>query len=303
MADFGTKTKPVILDISQVIRRVAWITGPDILMIRIFAMLRKPGTPTTRIEQPIAYNGDAFKDVIHDYRADAKPIPTVELPTINGGMMVYSLDWNNPPLKDNSANETFNIYSAVLFFNLPVLKREQQTPGETYEVKVIFPGNTKKPEPATTYYAFWNFGTLNWETAKAFPLQIPYYTSWENLAKNITDVGGNIQFWTSAAPRDQFVLINSGEGWGSHEETVQSEVNDLFQWECEAWTFKRRKEFPLDKENFLNPTDAFGWQGDEKTKGHEFFSDGAYMDSMVIPSRTVTFRVKYKTLELTATKV
>lgn len=302
MADFGTKSKPVILDISQVIRRVGWITGPNILMLRIFAMIRNTEPqPNVRLEQPIGWNGDAYVKVIHDHD-DFVPVPIITLPTVNAAMIAHSLDWNKEPLKDPSANETFDIYTALIFFNLAVIKREMVSPpmDNKYEIKVHFPGSKKKSEPFTMYIAYFNFGTLDYEVAKAYPLgALPLFFTQEQKDNNTPVLSGNIQIFPTAEARNNFITLNPG--MGSHEEVVPQEISDLFQWEIEAWTFKRRKEFPVDDEAFYIPT--FDWQGDEKTKGHKILAEGAYTDSMTLPARTITITAEFKELTLEMTKV
>jgi len=298
---FGKKERPLILDVSQLARRVQWITGPDILMLRIYCQILNPNTPTATLVQPMAYNGEVFVTAIHDYD-DHTPPPTVELPTINAAMIAHSLDWNKAPLKEPSANEGFRLFTALIFFNLRVIKREMVSPpvDNTYEIKVQLPASVRKTQPETLFIAYWNFGTLNYEAAKAFPLSIPVFYTQAMVDNNTPAISGNIQFFATSADRDFFISIQP-DPWGATEDTTNIEKSDLFQWEVEAWTFKRRKEFPVDPDDFYAPT--FEWEGDEKTKGHELIADGAYTDNMVLPARTVTIRANFKTLAMTMEKV
>lgn len=291
---FGTKEFPVILDISQLIERVAWITGPDILMVRVKAKIRTGGVITTTIEQPIAYNGDLFASAIHDHDAFV-PTPIIQLPTINKDMIAHSLDWNKPPLK--KTDEGGLTWFALLFFNLRTLNKARTPKLPDYEIKVRFQGSTKKTLPETIYWAY----------ADPFANPFEYYNDHPTTTGAIVDGFGHFstvvspKAFSTSGERNTFIGWNAGSlpPWVAFDQAITNEQNDMFQWEVEGWAFKRRKEFPVNTSDFKP---SFAWETDDKTKDYHKDSAGAFAENDVLPAYTVTIRVNLKTLKFTLTK-
>jgi hypothetical protein len=289
---FGSKERPVILDISQLIERVNWIVAKTFLVLRVDAKIRIPHTPSVSIiVSDGAYTGDAFANTINQH--DAKvPFPAISLPKISKDMFAHTIEFNkSPPIKKAEA-ETLNHYTQLIFVNLRRLKTFNGFTSDNYQIKISFPAGEHRRVATTLYYAFFNFGTLDWELAKAFPLHaIPFFYTVKERDDNTPHIGSNIQLLNDAADRALFLTLNPE--WGSHDEPDFEIKDDSFQWEVEGWTFKGRDEFPV---NLTNYTLAFD-TNDSKTKGH-----GKITTPPVAAAATVTIRVNLKTLTLELTK-
>jgi hypothetical protein len=288
---FGTKERPVILDISQLIERVNWVLGKNFLVLRINAKMRKGHTPTASvIVSDGAYTGEVFTTTINEHD-DNVPFPAISLPKISKAMFAHTIEFNkSPPLK--KADETFNDYTQLIFLNLRRLKSFRDFKDDNYQIKISFPAGVHRRSPTTLYYAFFNFGTLDWELAKAFPLHaIPFFYTVKERDDNTPHIGSNIQLLNDAADRALFLTLNPE--WGSHDEPDFEIISDAFQWEVEGWTFKGRDEFPV---NLVNYTFSFD-TNDSKTKGH-----GKITTPPIAAAATVTIRVNFKTLSLELTK-
>jgi hypothetical protein len=292
---YGTKKRPVVLDFAQILRKVEWILGPNIAMIHfdVNCQLHTPhAVPLSAIGVSLA---DVFTSTAINIHDDFLTVPTPTNP-VTPEMAAHTLAWNRAPRKPSAGSDLQYRWKAVLFLNLGRIKSFRDIQDPTFDVVVNFPASEKKTESGFIHYAYFNFGTLSFAIAKAFPLYaVPVFFTEEQRDNNTPVITGNIQLFGSVAERDHFITLQP-DPWGAQEEPATGDTFDLLDWEVKAYTYKKRKDFPLN--NDLNPTYAV----DEKQIAFQVQHDHATL-AVQIPARTVTFTINLKTLTMTSKKV
>jgi hypothetical protein len=290
---FGTRKSPATLDISQIIRKVEWATGPNVLLIH-FDVNTSLHEPRAIPVQPFAVDAisNVFNDPINIHDTHT-PTPTIVNP-MSADMTAHTLVWNRAPRKPAAGVDLVYNWKAALFLNLGKIRfLGSVTDLEHYEVVVRFPASEKKTESGVILNAFTTFGVVNdWEAAKASsPHPISDIIN-EDLSHSLV---GNILVFGNTAERAAFLARNGD--WFSHDEPATGETFDLLDWDLKAYTFKKRKDFKLKDDLSPDPSilDATFINFKEE-RAHATFA-------VQIPAFTVTLTINLKTLSMTSKKV
>jgi hypothetical protein len=294
---FGTKKSPATLDVSQIIRKVEWATGPNVLMIWVSVNVQQHEPHAIPVKafavQDIA---NIFDDPIHIHDTHT-PVPTVANP-MNADMISHTFAWNRAPRKPDGGPDKIFQWRAALFFNLGKIKSLAVVSGEhitKYEITIRFPASEKTTESSVAYYAY----------ADPFGNSFDYYQAHPTTTGAIIDAFGHTGIVTSpivfgsAAQRSEFLGFNAGSlpPWVAFDKPGTGDVWDLLDWDLKAYTFLKRKDFKLKDDLSPDPSilDATNQSATEQR-------DHSTVDHS-IPSETVTLTINLKTLAMTSKKV
>lgn len=290
--NFGTRKRPATLDFGQIIARIEWALGPSILMLHFEASSEVHPPRTIDVSAiGIGTISSVFDNPIHIHDNFNNPVPTVVNP-MSLGMVSHTLVWNRAPKKPGGGSDNVFEWKAVLFLNIGRIKTfyDIEEPDNHYDIVVRFPASEKTTETGVILYAFAD--VFGWE----------YHFSHPQVTGAIIDdhgtfgIVGTVQVFGSETARSDFLGWNSGSlpPWVAHDEPASGDVYDRFAWQLRAYTFKRRKDFPLKSDTLLPDFSL----SDDKAKDAK--SDNAHATVDVqIPAITVTVTVNTKTLALT----
>jgi hypothetical protein len=291
---FGTRHSPATLDISQIIRKVEWATGPNVLMLH-FDVNTSLHAPHAIPVEPfaVAAVSSVFDDPIHIHDTHV-PIPTVVNP-MSSSMTAHTLVWNRAPRKPAAGVDLVYNWKAALFLNLGKIRLlDSVTDLEHYDVVIRFPASEKKTESGVILNAFTTFGVVDdWSAAKASSPH-PFSDVTFFLGGPHTIVG-NILTFGNQADRATFLSLNGD--WFTHDEPATGETFDLLDWDLKAYSFKKRKDFKLKDD--LSPDPAIldaTFINFREERAHATFA-------VQIPAYTVTLTINLKTLTMTSKKV
>jgi hypothetical protein len=282
---------PWRLDPFKNIVGVGW-GGGNVLVLRIDTIVNFRHAPRFTSIDNLDFTGsliDAYANVINEHDAHA-PAPTIVNP-MSADMRAHEFMWSRPPYKlDSEAGHT---WKALVFLNLSRIRSFLDSSDPTYSFLIQFPAGEHIPN-GTTYFAFFNFGTLDWDTANEFPLLVPVFFTEEQRDNNTPVVTSNVQAFGSAADRDFFISLQS-DPWGSHDEPdTGPELNDGLQWRVRGFTYRKRNDFPALSDN--TPT----WD-----EGTAIGSAEEHAESLIgvsVPAYTVTVTVNLETLSISMSK-
>jgi hypothetical protein len=284
---------PWRLDPLKKIVGVGW-GGGNVLVLRIETRVNNHTPRLTTIED-LQFTGsliDAYAETINEHD-DHLPPPDIINP-MDGDMRAHTFMWNRPPYKvDAAGDESAHTWKAIVFLNLSRIRSFLDTSDPDYVFMVHFPASEHDPESGFVYYAFWNFGELNWEIANEVTLLIPVFFTEEMRDNNTPVVSSNIQAFGTAFERDFFITLQP-DIWDAHEEPVSPDPNDGLNWRMGGRTYRKRINFPTDAEiaPLWNESTAIG-------------AAEEHAESVIntpIPAYVVTVTVNLDTLEISMTK-
>lgn len=296
---YGSKRRPVVLDFSQIIRRVNWVVGGNILTLDIQLNVdrHEPGQQTLLKAMSDTFN--VFTETINKHD-DKLPVAELENP-FTPDMIDKLYIWSRAPFTETGGENQTRHKRAIIFFNLSKIKSKMKADSSTgatpieFEFQVLFPPGQNTTQDETTYWAYYD----------PFGNPFEYYMEHPQSSGAIIDEFGNTGVFVfprafgTAAERDQFLGYNAGSlpPMVGFDEPNQTTVDDNLNWEIRAETHKKTKDY-LARNFPTNSRNEPGWDEDKATDT----ATESESSPDLMPAFTVTVTVKFSDLSVTMEK-